>query len=159
MSSESSFRAFLSSNSGRTPAQTRSARVSLKPGTSRSPSSIIWSTSSWVTGRSSGWAERMSVVPITDTVRIGTRMSPSAGMTQRLITVLTSRWFMAIMIPLPGATWTPSISAMPAISAAQAPEALSVKPASTSSSSPVSSLRSFAPLTAPFSRCSARTEW
>ena len=29
-------------------------------------------------------------------------MSPSAGIVQRLITVFTSRWFMAIMIPLPG---------------------------------------------------------
>ena len=44
----------------------------------------------------------MSVVPITLTVRIGTRMSPSAGIVQRLITVFTSRWFIAIMIPLPG---------------------------------------------------------
>ena len=43
----------------------------------------------------------MSVVPITLTVRIGTRMSPSAGIVQRLTTVFTSRWFMAIMIPLP----------------------------------------------------------
>ena len=54
----------------------------------------------------------MSVVPITLTVRIGTMMSPSAGMTQRLITVFTSRWFIAIMIPLPGITPMPS---MPAI--------------------------------------------
>ena len=29
-------------------------------------------------------------------------MSPSAGNVQRLTTVLTSRWFIAIMIPLPG---------------------------------------------------------
>ena len=29
-------------------------------------------------------------------------MSPSAGIVQRLITVFTSRWFIAIMIPLPG---------------------------------------------------------
>ena len=43
-----------------------------------------------------------------DTVRIGTRMSPSAGIVQRLITVFTSRWFMAIMIPLPGMTLMPS---------------------------------------------------
>ena len=99
---------FLSSNSGRTPAHTRSARAERKPGTRRSPSSSIWSTSSWVTGSSSACLERMSVVPITLTVRIGTRMSPSAGIVQRLTTVFTSRWFMAIMIPLPGATWTPS---------------------------------------------------
>ena len=51
-------------------------------------------------------------MPITLTVRIGTRMSPSAGIVQRLITVFTSRWFMAIMIPLPGTTPTPSIPAM-----------------------------------------------
>ena len=37
-------------NSGRAPAQTRSARAWRKPGTSRSPSSSIWSTSSCVTG-------------------------------------------------------------------------------------------------------------
>ena len=70
------------------------------------------STSSCVTGISSGSAARLSVVPITLTVRIGTRMSPSAGIVQRLITVFTSRWFMAIMIPLPGTTPTPSIPAM-----------------------------------------------
>ena len=60
----------------------------------------------------------MSVVPITLTVRIGTRMSPSAGITQRLITVFTSRWFIAIMIPLPGITPTSSIPAMCRICAA-----------------------------------------
>ena len=43
-----------------------------------------------------------SVVPITLTVRIGTMMSPSVGIWQRLITVFTSRWFIAIMIPRPG---------------------------------------------------------
>ena len=87
--------AFASWNSGRTPAQTRSARASRKPGTSRSPSSSICSTSSWVTSGSSGSFTRMSVVPITDTVSIGTRMSLSAGIVQRLITVFTSRWFIA----------------------------------------------------------------
>ena len=46
--------AFASWNSGRTPAHTRSARASRKPGTSRSPSSSICSTSSWVTSGSSG---------------------------------------------------------------------------------------------------------
>ena len=151
--------AFSSWNSGRTPAQTRSARASRNPGTRRSPSSSIWSTSSCVTGISSGSAEWMSVVPITLTVRIGTRMSPSAGMVQRLITVFTSRWFMAIMMPLPGTTPTPSIPAMCAICAAQAPEALIVNPASMSSSSPVSSLRTRAPATAAPSRCRAITRW
>ena len=92
------------------------------------------------------------MVPITLTVRIGTRMSPSAGIVQRLITVFTSRWFMAIMIPLPGTTPTPSICAMWAICAAHAPAALIVKPASMSSSSPVRSLRTRAPVTAPSSR-------
>ena len=73
----------------------------------------------------------MSVVPITETVRIGTRMSPSAGIVQRLITVFTSRWFIAIMIPLPGMISTPSIPAMSAIWPAHAPEALSTNRAST----------------------------
>ena len=101
----------------------------------------------------------MSVVPITLTVRIGTRMSPSAGIVQRLITVFTSRWFMAIMIPLPGTTSTPSIPAIRATCAAQAPAALRVKPASMSSSSPVCSLRSRAPVTASPSRCRSITRW
>ena len=48
-------------------------------------------------------------------------MSPSAGIVQRLITVFTSRWFMAIMIPLPGITPTSSIPAMWTICAAHAP--------------------------------------
>ena len=34
-------------------------------------------------------------------------MSPSPGRSQRLTTVVTSRWFIAIMIPLPGTTVTP----------------------------------------------------
>ena len=109
--------AFASWNSGRTPAQTRSARAWRKPGTSRSPSSSICSTSSWVISGSSGSLTRMSVVPITETVRIGTRMSPSAGIVQRLITVFTSRWFIAIMIPLPGMISMSSIPAMSAICA------------------------------------------
>ena len=67
-----------------------------------------------VTVWSSGSSVWTSVVPITLTVRIGTRMSPSVGIWQRLITVFTSRWFIAIMIPRPGRTRTPS---MPAISA------------------------------------------
>ena len=41
-------------------------------------------------------------------------MSPSAGILQRLTTVFTSRWFIAIMIPLPGMTAT-SQPAMAAI--------------------------------------------
>ena len=151
--------AFSSWNSGRTPAHTRIARASRKPGTSRSPSSSIASTSSWVGGISSGSAARSSVVPITLTVRIGTRMSPSAGIVQRLITVFTSRWFIAIMIPLPGITPTPSMPAIFTIWAAQAPDALSVKPASMSSSSPVSSLRSRAPVIPSPLRCRSITRW
>ena len=101
----------------------------------------------------------MSVVPITLTVRIGTRMSPSAGILQRLITVFTSRWFIAIMIPLPGITPMPSIPASFTICAAQAPDAFSVKPASMSSSSPDNSLRTRAPVTVSPSLCRATTAW
>ena len=101
----------------------------------------------------------MSVVPITLTVWIGTMMSPSAGITQRLTTVFTSRWFIAIMIPLPGTTPMPSIPAMCTICAAQAPDALSTKRVSTSISSPVSSLRSRAPVSAPSDRCRSMTLW
>ena len=55
-------------------------------------------------------------------------MSPSVGIWQRLTTVFTSRWFIAIMIPRPGSTRTPSIPAMSAIWPAQAPVALTVTP-------------------------------
>ena len=68
----------------------------------------------WSTVWSSGSSVCSSVVPITHTVRIGTMMSPSVGIWQRLTHVFTSRWFIAIMIPRPGSTRTPSI---PAISA------------------------------------------
>ncbi len=101
----------------------------------------------------------MSVVPITLTVRIGTRMSPSAGIVQRLTTVFTSRWFMAIMIPLPGTTPTSSMPAMWRIWAAHAPEALRTKPHSMSRSSPVCSLRTRAPVTAPPATCRSVTRW
>ena len=151
--------AFWSSKRGRTPAHTRSARWFRKPGTRRSPSASIASTSSCVTGRSSGCSERMSVVPMTLTVRIGTMMSPSAGMVQRLTTVFTSRWFIAIMMPLPGTTETPSMPAICAISWAHAPPALMVKPASTSTVSPVRSSCSCAPVTASPSRRSSTQRW
>ena len=101
----------------------------------------------------------MSVVPITDTVRIGTRMSPSAGIVQRLTTVFTSRWFMAIMIPLPGMISMPSIPAMSAIWPAHAPDALIMKPASIVTSSPLRSSCRRAPATRPFSRRTSTTRW
>ena len=53
----------------------------------------VWSSASSVCS---------SVVPMTLTVRMGTRMSPSVGIWQRLMTVFTNRWFIAIMIPRPG---------------------------------------------------------
>ena len=96
---------------------------------------------------------------MTLTVRIGTMMSPSAGMVQRLTTVFTSRWFIAIMMPLPGTTETPSIPAISAISWAQAPPALIVKPACTSTVSPVRSSCSRAPVTASPSRRSPTQRW
>ena len=100
-----------------------------------------------------------SVVPITHTVRIGTMMSPSAGIWHRLTQVFTSRWFIAIMIPRPGSTRTPSIPAMSATVPAQAPDALTVTRASTSISSPVAAPRSRAPVTwSPF-RWMATTAW
>ncbi len=45
----------------------------------------------------------------------GTRMAPSAGHTQRLMTEWVRRWFMAIMMPAPATTSTPWQSARPAI--------------------------------------------
>ena len=53
-------------------------------------------------------------------------MSPSVGIWQRLITVFTIRWFIAIMIPRPGWMRTPSMPARSAICPAQAPDALTV---------------------------------
>ena len=98
------------------------------------------------------------MVPITLTVRIGTMMSPSAGISHRLTTVFTSRWFIAIMIPLPGRTWT-SQPAMEAIWPAQAPEAFTTNSASIANSSPVRSFRTLAPVTVPFRVRRASTRW
>ena len=64
---------------GPRPAQACSARAWRKPGTSTSPASSICCTSSWSISRSSGLSPFESVVPMTQTVRIGTRMSPSPG--------------------------------------------------------------------------------
>ena len=86
-------------------------------------------------------------------------MSPSVGIWQRLMTVFTSRWFIAIMIPRPGSTRTPSIPAMSAIWPAQAPVALTVTRASMSSSSPVRASRTRAPVTSSPSRWIAVTAW
>ena len=88
-----------------------------------------------------------SVVPITHTVRIGTMMSPSVGIWQRFTHVFTRRWFIAIMIPRPGSTRTPSIPAMSATEPAHAPDAFTVTRASTSMSSPVAAPRNRAPVT------------
>ncbi len=99
------------------------------------------------------------MVPITLTVRMGTMMSPSVGIWQRLMTVLTRRWFMAIMIPRPGSTRTPSIPARSAIWPAQAPVALTVTRAWMSISSPVRASRTRAPVTSSPSRWMAVTAW
>ena len=132
-------------NRGRAPVQACSARAWRKPGTRTSPASSISCTSSWPISRLSGLSVFESVVPMTQTVRIGTRMSPSPGGSQRLTTVETSRWFIAIMIPLPGTTVTPGQSAMSAIWPAQTPPALITKGASMRTSSPPRSSRASAP--------------
>ncbi len=59
-------------------------------------------------------------------------MSPSVGIWQRLMHVFTSRWFIAIMIPRPGSTRTPSIPAISATRPAHAPDAFTVTRASMS---------------------------
>jgi hypothetical protein len=117
------------------------------------------STSPWSTVWSSGSSVWTSVVPMTLTVRIGTMMSPSVGIWQRLTTVFTNRWFIATMIPRPGITRTPSIPAMSAIWPAHAPVALTVMRASTSVSSPVRTSRTRAPVTSSPSRWIAPTAW
>ena len=144
--------------SGRAPAQTRRARASRKPGTSFSPSSSISSISPGVTSSSSGSATRTSVVPITETVRIGTMMSPSLGGLQRLTHVFTNRWFIAIMIPLPGTTDTTQPARL-AICPAHAPDALITRSARISSSSPVSSSWARAPITLPSRSSRPSTRW
>ena len=99
------------------------------------------------------------MVPITHTVRTGTMMSPSPGGSQRLTTVCTSRWFIAIMIPLPGTTRTPWQPAMSASSPAQTPPALIVKAASIRVSPPPRSSRATAPATRSPSRRISVTQW
>jgi hypothetical protein len=144
--------ALASSKSGRTPVHTRIARARRNPGTSFSPSSSIASTSFCRTLWSSGSSVWTSVVPMTLTVRIGTMMSPSVGIWQRLTTVFTRRWFIAIMIPRPGRMRTPSMPAMSAIPPAHAPAALTVTRASMTLSSPVRTSRTRAPVTSSPSR-------
>ena len=75
------------------------------------------------------------------------------------MTVLTSRWFIAIMIPRPGSTRTPSIPAMSAIRPAQAPPALTVTCASISISSPVRVSRTRAPVTRSLDRWTSIASW
>ena len=73
---------------GRTPVQACSARAWRKPGTSLARVEHLVRPRPGRLGRSSGSSALTSVVPMTLTVRIGTRMSPSAGHgSQRLITV------------------------------------------------------------------------
>jgi hypothetical protein len=113
---------------------------------------------SGVTSSSSGSATSTSVVPITETVRIGTMMSPSLGDLQRLTHVFTSRWFIAIMIPLPGTTDTTQPARL-AICPAHAPDALITMSARISSSSPVSSSWARAPITLPSRSSRLSTRW
>ena len=103
-------------------------RISLKPGTSLSPSSRHRFTSQGSMAKWSGSGTLISVVPITDTVWAGTRMSPSPGMRQRLITVWTMRWFIASIVPFPAMIWT-SIPAVAAMRPAQAPAAFTIRSA------------------------------
>ncbi len=100
-------------------------RPAANPGTRFSPDSSIWFISARVISQWSGSSVGMSVVPMTLTVLIGTRMSPSAGISHRFTTVCTSRWLAATMIPLPGLIWTwqPARAAM---RPPQAPAALTV---------------------------------
>jgi len=89
---------------------------------------------------------------------MGTMMSPSEGISHRFTTVFTSRWFIAIMIPLPGITST-SQPAIRAILPAQAPAALIVNPARISTSSPPRWSRTTAPRTARSSTTRRSTSW
>ena len=127
-------------------------------GTISLPSASIWRTSSGGTAVSSGSSVETSVVPSTQTVCAGTRMSLSAGMRQRFTTACVSRWFSATMMPRPPRTRT----SQPAIAAtlpAQAPVALTVISARTSASSPVRASRTRAPRTASPSTISETTSW
>ena len=112
-----------SEKSGRAPAQTRSARASRKPGHELLALVEHLADLGLRDLELVGIGDPRVGRPDTQTVRIGTMMSPSAGILQRLTTVFTSRWFMAIMIPLPGRTLTRQ-PASSAICPAHAPAAL-----------------------------------
>ena len=74
---------------------------------------------------------------MTHTVRIGTRMAPSPGGAHRLMTVPTSRWFIAIMMLRPGTTVTPGQPARSESCPAHTPAALMLNVASIWTSSSV----------------------
>ena len=93
------------------------------------------------------------------TVWSGTRMSPSAGHTQRLMTDWLNRWFMAIMMPAPGTTSTPWQSAIAAICPAQGPPQLRTKPHSMRTSSPPRSSWTMTALMRSPSRSMEVTRW
>ena len=123
-----------------------STRARLMPGTIFSPSSSMSCTSHGSMRWNSGSRTFSSVVPMTATVWMGTMMSPSAGILQRLSTVLIMRWFIATIVPLPGMMFT-RIPALAATWPAQAPVALMVMAARTVISSPLTTSRSRAPAT------------
>ena len=149
----------LSLISGRDPDQACSARALRKPGIMCSPASSICCTSLWGMGRWSGSVSWTSVVPMMETVWTGTRMSPSVGYTQRLMTVFTMRWFIAIMIPRPGTTATGSAPAISAICPAHGPAQLRTKLQSMRTSSPPFSSRQRTAATRAPSRSIFVTRW
>ena len=91
-------------------------RVEASDGASFAPSEISRLTSSGVTATLSHSSNgiRVEVVPIMQTVSPGTRMSALAGLRQRLITTLLTRWAKISSAPFEGnmPTCTPAISAM-----------------------------------------------
>ena len=94
---------------------------------------------------------------MTLTVLIGTRMSPSAGISHRFTTLCTSRWLVATMIPLPGLIWTRQ-PAMAAMRPPQAPAAFTVICARICTCSP-SGRRARMPVTWSPSLVTATTSW
>ena len=86
------------------------------------PISIMDLTSSWVVELSSGSAS-IEVVPKIVTVPCGTKISASAGLCRRWMTLVLRRWLKAIKVPLDGLILM-SMPAKPATRAHQGPAAL-----------------------------------
>lgn len=86
-------------------------------------------------------------------------MSPSAGLMQRLTTMFTKRWFIAIMMPRPGTTSTSWQPAMAAMRPAHGPPAFMTKRQSMRLLPLALTSRTVTPTTRSSARWTATTSW